>query len=377
MKTKIRFLINTLAGGGAEKVLIDLLNCLDKEKYDIELVTVLGGVHESKVPSCVSYRKIVNNKNKYISGILSKIILKMNPKLFSFLFLRGDVGIDIAYLEGIPTRFIAANSKASKKVAFVHCDLSKINMIEPLYKNNDHVLEEYRSFSRVCFVSQCAKDGFEKKFGMLENGIVVHNVLDYNTISVLASEEISDAYSTTGIKFVTVGRLTEAKGYERLLRIVSEMEKKYEFELWIIGDGEERPKLEKIIKELDIRSVKMLGFKDNPYPYIKKADVFVCSSFSEGYSTAVSEAVALGIPVITTRCAGMEEILEDENLGEIVDNSEAGLKTALNALFDNKDNYEELKNKRLIWNGLNTTKKSLNEYMELFDNLIIDGEKNV
>ena len=110
-----------------------------------------------------------------------------------------------------------------------------------------------------------------------------------------------------------------------------------------MGDGPEKEHIENIIKERKINSVKLLGFQDNPYAYMKKADVFVCPSFFEGYSTVVAEAQALGIPVLTTDCAGMREILDNGECGLIVKNSDDGIKSGLISLFEDKQIYMNIK----------------------------------
>lgn len=363
MKTRIRFLINTLSGGGAEKVLVDLLRQLDSDVYDISLVAVAGGVHLAAIPEHISVR-IIAGKSK----LLQKIVYKLPPKLFSLLFLRGSHDVEIAYLEGKPTRFLAAKKTRGTKIAFVHCDLSVKNIIAPLYRDIETCLKEYKGYSKVCFVSEKSRQGFEAVIGSLENGCVVHNVVDFDRIKKLASEPNGTEYKTKGWKLVTVGRLIATKGYERLLRIVSELEKKYDLELWILGEGEERAALESMIKELEITSVRLLGFQENPYSFVRKADLFVCSSFSEGYSTAVTEAVALGVPVITTDCAGMDEILDRGGRGFIVENSEESLLNGLVRVFENREQYDDLREKIQAKSKLLSNHNAMKEYSGLFSN---------
>ena len=97
-------------------------------------------------------------------------------------------------------------------------------------------------------------------------------------------------------------------------------------ELYLVGDGSERSGLERLIAEKKVGDkVKLLGFKSNPYPYLKSSDVFVCSSYAEGFSTVVTEALILGIPTVTTECAGMRELLGDSEYGLIVENSTKGI----------------------------------------------------
>ena len=122
---KIRFLINTLGGGGAEKVLVDLLRSMDPNDYEVTLVTVSGGVHATEIPGSVRCRQIITCKNAFFRKVFSKLIHKMPPKLFARMFLKGTFDIEIAYLEGSPVRFVAAKQGSAAKLAFVHCDISK------------------------------------------------------------------------------------------------------------------------------------------------------------------------------------------------------------------------------------------------------------
>ena len=132
-------------------------------------------------------------------------------------------------------------------------------------------------------------------------------------------------YATNGLKIITVGRLSFEKGFDRLIRILKKLERDFEFELWILGEGPERQKLEDLIDSEKVESVKLLGYQNNPYAFLKKADLYVCSSLFEGYSTSVAEARILGVPVLTTECAGMDEILEKGKYGIIVENNDSAL----------------------------------------------------
>lgn len=328
---KIRFFITGLGGGGAEKVLINLLKQLKPSEYQVSLVSLFGGTHASEIPGYVN-RRIIFKKN----NLCCKLLLKVPPKLFALFLLRGNYNFEVAYLEGWPTRVVAAIGTNAKKFAFVHCDISTYNLLYKLYRSNEECLKEYKQYNTVCFVSEGCKQGFEITIGKLDNACIVHNVQDYDTIDRL-SQKPCEAFETTGMKILSVGRLATEKGYDRLLRIVSHLERNYLFELIIIGEGSERRKLERIISEYQIASVTLLGYRDNPYPYYKSADLYVCSSRYEGYSTACLESIYLNLPVLTTRCAGMEEILDNGKFGLITDNSTEALEKGLKHLLDNPE----------------------------------------
>ncbi len=359
---KIRFFINTLGGGGAEKVLVDLLKSLVKMGMECSLLTISGGVHQQALPKSVNFKQIVNIKNKFFKRIFNFIINHLPKKLLTKMYFKDSFDYEIAYLEGFPTRVIASLSKSRKKIAFVHCDVSVNNPILPVYGDKKHCLEEYKKFNRVCFVSKKALSGFEKVYGTLENSCVVHNVLDIETVVKKASLSAGFGYSTSGCKIVTVGRLTPPKKMDRLLRIASRLEKKYKFELWVVGDGELRQELNQIIIDNDIKSVKMLGFQESPYSLVKQADLFVCSSIFEGYSTAVTEALLLGVPVLTTDCAGMDELLQNDKYGWIVENSEEALEKQLEILLKESNLIDD---KKKVVNEFKMQDGGLEEFLNM------------
>lgn len=376
MKLKIRFVINTLGGGGAEKVLIDLLRCMDPARYELSLVSVLGGVREADVPEYVRFKKIIGGKHSFFRSLFTKLVYKMPPKLFARLFLKGETDIEIAYLEGNPVRFVAAKKGTRAKLAFVHCDISTENTILPYYRNQAECLREYGSFTKVCFVSEKSQSGFERTMGVLPNACVIHNMVDLATIHTLSNQEAPLHYMGQGLKLVTVGRLVKEKAFDRLLHVISELEKQYAFELWIIGEGEEREHLNTIIRDGQIRSVRLLGYHRNPYAFMKQADLFICSSLSEGYGMAMLESVLLGVPVLATECAATAEILDQGALGMIVENSEEGLRQGLLRLLEDGDLLQEYRRKAAVKSQNFSNAQAMQEYTDLFEQ-VIQEEKGI
>lgn len=169
------------------------------------------------------------------------------------------------------------------------------------------------------------------------------------------------------LKLVTAGRLVPQKGYDRLIDVVGRLVKDgFIFELWILGEGtfEDTEKLKDQARNCGASDyIKFLGFQDNPYKYMTQCDLFVCSSRSEGYSTVVTEALILGIPVVSTRCAGTDELLgtcvfdhanedghfEENEYGVITDNDSSSLYLGLKFLLSNPEklnHYNVLAKKR-------------------------------
>lgn len=368
---KLLFFINSMGGGGAEKVLADLINTLDPEQFQIDLVSVTGGVHEQRIASHINYYKMIKTENKFLNKLFAKVFYHLPLSLIYKFIKKDEYDIEIAYLEGFPTRVIAAGNSKAKKLAFLHCDVSVHNIMDKFYKDKNECLDEYNGFDKVCFVSNVAKEGFEKSVGNLDNGIVVHNVIDFRNVQNKAEEFIEYEYETDGLKLVAVGRLATEKGYDRLVNVLSKLERSYNFELWLVGDGDRRSLLEEQIKNNNMKSVKLMGFQTNPYAFMKKADLFVCPSFYEGYSTVVAEAMVVGVPVLTTNCAGMDEILHNGRYGLIVENSEEGLQSGLVTLLENKELYSRIasaveENKKTFDDG-----QAVKEYDELFKEILL------
>src|SRR5699024_5874854 len=120
---------------------------------------------------------------------------------------------------------------------------------------------------------------------------------------------------------------------------------------YILGEGPERNKIEKIADENGCAdTVTLLGYRTNPYKYVAKCDIFVCSSVAEGFSTATTEALILGVPVVTTRVSGMEEMLGKNNEFGIVVNGtdETSLFLAIQNLLNNPQLLQTYRYKSLL-----------------------------
>lgn len=367
---KLFFLIPTLEGGGAEKVLVDLVNNLPKDKYDITVKTILnGGVFEKKLNPHIKYNSVINVRNKFIRKLLFYILSFIFPaKIAHKIIVRNKYNIEVAYLEGAQTKTIAASrNKNSKKIAFIHTDFSNNYLLSKVYKTSNDCLNSYKSFDEVVFVSNNAKVGFEKKIGKLSTGLVLHNVLDENAI-INSSKEFIHDIKPDKFHFVAVGSLTIQKGYDRLINAAVDLNKeKNNFEIWIIGEGDERRNLEELIIKENIKNIKLLGYKENPYPFIFLSDMLICASRVEGYSTVVSEALILQTPVITTDCAGMNEILNHGEFGKIVENSTNGIYMGMKEILCSTDEYNKCLKMAMKGSVSFSKAKNISKYEELFD----------
>lgn len=348
MKRKVLFLIESLSGGGAEKILSVLLKHLNPDKFEVTLCTVVDtGVYVEEVKPYVHYISILGNpdKKKIIERLWYrlkyKLIYQILPLKWIYqLFIPKGHDVEIAFIEGFVTNLLSSSSnKKAKRIAWVHTDLINNPWITEVYSSFDEEKKSYQQYDLVVGVSQTVSNALQKKY-QLKNVVTLYNPIDSNVIKHKSQEKISLPLKKDGVlRLVSVGRFVPQKAFDRLLRIVHRLVSEgYSLELWLLGDGEQRLMLENYIREYSLEKIVTLwGFCENPYPYILKSDVFVCSSVSEGYSTAVTEALILGKPVITTLCSGMNELLNNGECGLITENSEEALYLGLKRCWEKPD----------------------------------------
>ncbi len=361
MKQKVLILIESLSGGGAEKVLSTLLQHLDYSKFEVTLCCITNiGKYIEEVKPYVHYTYILPNPSslrgwkKFIYKLKYKFIYNGLPLKWLYQwFVPHHADVEIAFVEGFATKLLShsTNHKA-KKIAWVHIDLNQFHWTQSIYK--DIATEEkcYLQYNQIVTVSETAKKAFQRKFKNVTTPIqTLYNPIDSEEIILKSKESISlPPKNGQYFRLVSIGRFTKQKAYSRLLRIITKLkEDNYPIELWLLGDGEEKVVLEQYIKEHQLEAnVTLWGFQSNPYAYLAQCDLFVCSSISEGYSTAVTEALILGLPVITTNCSGMCELLKDGECGMITENSEEALYQGLKNLLDNPIIINSIKEKAVL-----------------------------
>jgi glycosyltransferase involved in cell wall biosynthesis len=349
---KVLFVIGSLSGGGAEKVLTELVSNLDPLKYQVTVLSIYNkGIYIDQIKKHATYNYIFNDVNisktrKVYNRIMRKVASLLPSRILYRWFVKDTYDVEIAFLEGISTKVVSgSNNKYSRKFAWVHVDLEKQNWTASNYYSLSHEINCYNRFDNILCVSDSVLDAFKRKYRISDKVSVQYNVVNENDIFLKSVDEINDIKLKSKFKIISIGRLAPQKGYDRLLRVHKRlMENGYKYELWILGEGPERNKLQDYIDKNNLKeSVKLLGFKSNPYKYLVKTDLFVCSSITEGFSTVATEAIILGVPVVTTDCAGMEELLGKSEYGLITQNSEEGLFTGLNKILSDKKLYDYYK----------------------------------
>ena len=329
---KIMFFIESLAAGGAEKALVNLIKCLH-DRYDIYVYTVTDeDIYQKEIAGLCHYHSFLC-KRMYREGGLAKFffwigirfIYHAPSSLVYQVFIKEKYDIEVAFVEGFATKLISSSTNLdSKKYAWVHIDTLKNEYADNFFFNTEEQIDAYRKYDKIVAVSDTVKESFIKKYNINENIEIIHNIINTDEITIKSAESI-DCVPDTYLQMIAIGRLEQQKGFIRLVEALNHIDRR-NYSLWIIGEGSQRKELENRIKEYRMNNnVKLLGFQKNPYKFISKADVFVCSSYAEGYSTAISESLLLGVPVFSVECSGVVEQLKQGKLGRIVPNTDEDL----------------------------------------------------
>lgn len=375
---KILFMIDSLNGGGAEKVLINILNRLDYNKYDVTVFLIYGeGIYLKYVPDNVKIKYLtlgnntINNWNfikKYIYKLYRKILFAIvnffkGSPIYKFI-IKDKYDIEISFIEGLTCLYVGNSSnKASKKISWIHIDLEKRKTLKPKKE-----IKALNAMDKIVCVSNGSKNSILNMYPHLEEKIqVIYNPIDKEEI-IRKSNEIIE-YKKMKITVITVGRLEYQKGHNVLIQAHKDLiDEGIDHELIIIGEGSLHKEIEQQIKRDNLEAnVKLLGYIENPYPYIKAADIFVLPSLYEGFSLVIAEALILGKPVIATKCVGPTELLDNKYGVLIEPNDVDNLKLHMKQMIldeKNRQHYSKLSIKRSEIFDINSIIDSISQLLD-------------
>lgn len=323
---KVLFLIHDLGQGGAEKVLVNLVNNLDLNKFDVTVISLFaGGVNEQFLSRNITYKTIYN---RMIRGN-SKLMKLLSPKNLHKLYIKDTYDIEISYLEGPCARIISGcNNKNTKLVSWIHVEQHTMDALCKPFRSKNETNKCYNKFDRVICVSEYVKNDFISILNYRKPCDVIYNTIETDQIVKLSKENIDIKFEENNINLIAVGTLKRSKGYNRLLSVVNKLiHEGINIKLYVLGIGPLKDEMLKYIKEQNIaENVILIGYDVNPYKYVAKADLFVCASYSEGFSTAATESLIVGTPVCTVDVSGMKEMLGKNNeYGIVTENNEEAL----------------------------------------------------
>lgn len=300
---KIAFVVNNLKVGGIQRSLIGLLKNLDYNKYSVDCYLYnKNGEFIEQIPDNVNVIFLKNRAfiSKFIPFNLAKILSRCKFKNEKY-----DYAVDFdGYQTDASLEVILSNSKC--KIFWIHQNLLIKSKEEIKYKILHFFMKsKFKYYDKFVGVSKGVIEPFEilNNLDIKNKCIVIPNYIDTKKIFDGANEKTDFKVNKKVYNFVTVGRLHYAKGFDILLNNVYELQKiRKDFHLYIIGEGQERKKLEAIIINKNLKDyVTLMGNQPNPFKYMNLMDGFVLTSRYEGQGMVIQEALALGLEIFITK----------------------------------------------------------------------------
>lgn len=334
-KKKILFLIHDLGHGGAEKVLVNLVNNMDPKQFEIHVTALFGGgVNEQFLRPHVKFQAVFP---RTIPGN-SQWLKLLSPAQLHRLCVRERYDIEVSYLEGSCARIISGCRDADTKlVSWIHVEQHTMKALSYCFRSEAEARACYDRFHRTICVSQFVQRDFCGILNYSRPCDVLYNTVESDVIREKAREDCGGLLEDGAVRLIAVGTLKQSKGYNRLLQIIRRLRSEgYPIHLYILGEGPQLEELRTYLAEHHLENaVTFLGYRTNPYAYVSRCDLFVCSSFAEGFSTAATEALILGTPVCTVEVSGMKEMLGEHNeWGLVTENDEEALYRGIKRLLD-------------------------------------------
>ena len=342
-KKKVVFGITNLEIGGAERILVDLCNELCDD-YDITIFTVYGkGELQKELFKNIKVKSIFEKPYNEMNNLNKKFIslkLLLSKKHIYNKYIKDNYDVEIAFLEGIITNLFCIKNKNSKKIAFVHTDISLIFGTGLKSKLKENINKEvYKKYDKIIFGSKDSLEKFEKAYDIDTRKMIIHNYINIENI-IKKSKENVEFNRDESVSFLSVSRLVEAKALDRLIKVHAQLIRDAVYhKVYVIGEGPLREELESLIQKENVKETFiLLGKKENPYPYMLKSD-YICSlSYFEGYGMTIEEAKILNKYVIITDTAAREAV-EGYTKVIVVNNDEEGVYDGIKELIVNKDKY--------------------------------------
>lgn len=363
---KLLFVTQQLGCGGVEKALANVFQLIDREKYECTLLVFdASGEFAELIPDhvkiieykCPAYIKTFITKF-YFKGaenfseniywhwqlLVHKFIGKLVHKNYIFRVIHKkctlnnnlneyDAIIDFHGYGTFTTYLTAMYPSNAKKISWIH--------EETIYGAYSAISQCYKKFDHIFGCSKDCCKNFIKKFPKCKEKVsAYYNYLDTNEVVNKSKEYIDESlFADAEFKIVSVGRICEQKKFERAIETAEILKRQsYKFKWLIVGDGEQLEDLrKKVIQKRLEDEIQFIGFFANPYAVMSKAHLYVQTSRAEGFCTTITEALVLGLPVVSTRVGGIEEQLESDSCGIITEHSGESLAEAIKMLIEDKE----------------------------------------
>lgn len=370
-KKKVLFFIYQMGAGGAARTLLNILNHLDRQRFEPILVTLnFDGSYEKFLKEDIKFIKLTTNRLRKSIIPLAKVIRREKPDLiFSTIPVYNTVATLARFLSFTKTKGIV------REAAYLGGDFKtnlKLRLFGLLYQTAHQVVS----------LSEGVKQNLinryrinEQKITVIYNPIDLQNIEKQITTGKLPAEHEVIFQKNTKI-IVTAGRLVAEKDQQTLLKAFAKVRQKLDVELFILGEGELEQSLKQQAKALGIlKYVHFAGFVSNPYIYFHRADLFALSSLNEGFGHVLVEALATKVPIISTACKpGALEVLDNGQYGTLVPlkNADKMSEKMYDLLTLTDEEKEEIINKGYQRAQMFAVEKIVHQYEQLFFQTIGD-----
>lgn len=370
---RVVFLIHDLGAGGAEKVLVSLVNHMNQKEYDITVISLFGGgINEQFLAPHIKHyslwaRSIPGN---------SKLMKLLTPQQLHSICIKDHYDIEVAYLEGPSARIISGCSNpAAKLIGWIHGEQHTRKHASGSFRSYVESQKCYERFDRIVCVSETVRKDFLSIYPHIKNACVRYNTIENDRIFSMKDEPIEPlVFSNKEINLVAVGKITKNKGFDRLARIIKKLRgEEFNVHLYALGTGKDQPIIEDYIRKNRISDYyTFLGYHTNPYKYVARSDLFVCASLTEGFSTAAAEALIVGTPVCTVDVSGMKEMLGNNNeWGVVTKNNDDALYQGIKWLITDPRRLEAYKERALERRKIFSVENTVDAVEGVFEEVIL------
>lgn len=355
MKKKLLFTAYNLDMGGIEKALVNLVNRIDYDKYDVTIILEKKeGIFLNEVNKNVNIQelRVSNSKNIFVRKIINFYRKYKFKRKYQNKFDFSCAYATYSY-SSIKLALLASKNNS----LYIHSNYSNI------YEEGDFYdffnTRSVDKFKKLIFVSKEAEEDFLKKYPSYRSrSCVINNFINIEDIKEKSKEKISVKKEKNNL-LVFVGRLeNKSKRIDKQINLIENLD---DIELWIIGDGEDKDSISKEISDKGLEDrIKLLGQKKNPYPYIKCADYIILTSDYEGFPVIFLEAIALNKKIITTINASDAEI-DISKYGNVISKDEQEMIKEVGKILKENKEVEKINLGKVQNNRMKALEKIFNE----------------
>jgi glycosyltransferase involved in cell wall biosynthesis len=394
VKKQLLFVTQYLHTGGIEKSLLTILNEIDYEKYDVDLLLFdYSGVLFKMIPPQVNIlpplfdsfstpllkaapELVRSGRYRLLSGkIFAAALAKLSKgvgtgsrwAVYRHILENTNKHYDVAisYIDFFCNYYVTEKVSADRKIVYNHMDyLYSQKQGWPCLKLDR---KSFFECDYIVTVAESSKASLETVFPEFAKKIhIIHNRVLPETVRAMG-EEVTDFQFHHNFKLVTVARLVEEKGIMFALEACNHLVSLgYDISWYLIGNGPMKAELEKKIKELKMNHhFFLLGEKENPYPFIKHADIYVQPSKTEAHCVAVEEAIALCRPIVVTNIPAFQQQIKHEVTGIIVNTNAEGIAKGIERLITSNEEREQLSNN--LVNLSERNKEELTKFYQIIE----------